>query len=50
MEKIGFASERTEKSNYDEAKSKVLEALKDHFRPEWMDLNIYLKGSNNANV
>jgi ATP-dependent Clp protease ATP-binding subunit ClpB len=37
MEKIGFASERTEKSNYDEAKSKVLEALKDHFRPEFLN-------------
>ncbi len=37
MEKIGFASERTEKSNYDEAKSKVLDALKDHFRPEFLN-------------
>lgn len=37
MEKIGFASERSEKANYDEAKSKVLEALKDHFRPEFLN-------------
>lgn len=37
MEKIGFASERTEKANYDEAKSKVLDALKDHFRPEFLN-------------
>ncbi|KND47750.1 MAG: ATP-dependent Clp protease ATP-binding subunit ClpB [Parcubacteria bacterium C7867-006] len=37
MEKIGFASERTEKANYEEAKSKVMEALKDHFRPEFLN-------------
>lgn len=37
MEKIGFASERSEKASYDEAKSKVLEALKDHFRPEFLN-------------
>lgn len=37
MEKIGFASDSTEKSNYEEAKSKVLEALKDHFRPEFLN-------------
>ncbi len=37
MEKIGFASERSEKANYDDAKSKVLDALKDHFRPEFLN-------------
>ncbi|MEQ1500233.1 MAG: AAA family ATPase [Parcubacteria group bacterium] len=37
MEKIGFASERTDKANYDDAKSKVMEALKDHFRPEFLN-------------
>ncbi len=37
MEKIGFTSDRTEKTNYEEAKSKVLEALKDHFRPEFLN-------------
>ncbi len=37
MEKIGFASEKSEKSNYEDAKSKVLEALKDHFRPEFLN-------------
>ncbi len=37
MEKIGFASGETEKANYDTAKSKVLEALKDHFRPEFLN-------------
>ncbi|MSU45216.1 MAG: AAA family ATPase [Candidatus Zambryskibacteria bacterium] len=37
MEKIGFASDQTEKAVYEEAKSKVLEALKDHFRPEFLN-------------
>ncbi len=37
MEKIGFASDKTEKTNYNDAKSKVLEALKDHFRPEFLN-------------
>ncbi len=36
MEKIGFAS-GNEKSNYSDAKAKVLEALKDHFRPEFLN-------------
>ncbi|HEY4505279.1 MAG TPA: AAA family ATPase [Candidatus Paceibacterota bacterium] len=36
MEKIGFAS-GNEKSRYDEAKAKVLDALKDHFRPEFLN-------------
>ncbi len=37
MEKIGFASEKNEKTNYEDAKAKVLEALKDHFRPEFLN-------------
>ncbi len=37
MEKIGFASGDNEKANYEEAKSKVMEALKDHFRPEFLN-------------
>ncbi len=41
MEKIGFNAhgegEQTEKTNYTEAKNKVLEALKDHFRPEFLN-------------
>ncbi len=37
MEKIGFAADNSEKANYEEAKSKVLEALKDHFRPEFLN-------------
>jgi ATP-dependent Clp protease ATP-binding subunit ClpB len=37
MEKIGFASGETEKSNYENAKGKVMEALKDHFRPEFLN-------------
>ncbi len=37
MEKIGFASDKSEKSNYEGAKSKVLESLKDHFRPEFLN-------------
>ena len=37
MEKIGFASGQSEKANYEDAKSKVLDALKDHFRPEFLN-------------
>ena len=37
MEKIGFASDQSEKANYADAKTKVLEALKDHFRPEFLN-------------
>ncbi len=37
MEKIGFATDNSEKSNYEEAKTKVLEALKDHFKPEFLN-------------
>ncbi len=37
MEKIGFASGESEKASYDGAKAKVLDALKDHFRPEFLN-------------
>jgi ATP-dependent Clp protease ATP-binding subunit ClpB len=37
MEKIGFAEKGSDKHNYNDAKSKVLEALKDHFRPEFLN-------------
>ncbi len=37
MEKIGFAFEKSEKASYEEAKSRVMDALKDHFRPEFLN-------------
>lgn len=39
MEKIGFASDKdaSEKSNYNEAKAKVMNSLKDYFRPEFLN-------------
>ncbi len=37
MEKLGFASDSTEEANYKDTKGKVLEALKDHFRPEFLN-------------
>lgn len=37
MEKIGFASDKSEQANYNEAKTKVMDALKDHFRPEFLN-------------
>lgn len=37
MEKIGFAEKRADKENYDEAKDKVMEAVKEHFRPEFLN-------------
>ncbi len=37
MEKIGFAYDKTDKVNYEEAKTKVMSALKDHFRPEFLN-------------
>ena len=37
MEKIGFAQEKNDVLNYEEAKKKVMEALKDHFRPEFIN-------------
>ncbi len=37
MEKIGFAVSGKEAGNYEEAKTKVLEAMKEHFRPEFLN-------------
>jgi ATP-dependent Clp protease ATP-binding subunit ClpB len=37
MEKIGFATGETDKTNYDSAKQNVMNALKDHFRPEFLN-------------
>ncbi len=37
MEKIGFAADTSEKASYEDAKTKVLDALKDHFRPEFLN-------------
>ena len=38
MEKIGFAkSAEGEKDNYDDAKTKVMNSLKDYFRPEFLN-------------
>ncbi len=37
MEKIGFSADTSEKTGYVDAKTKVLDALKDHFRPEFLN-------------
>lgn len=37
MEKIGFASDKTEKAKYEDVKSKVMDSLKDYFRPEFLN-------------
>jgi ATP-dependent Clp protease ATP-binding subunit ClpB len=37
MESIGFASDRTDKKQYEETKSNVEKALKEHFRPEFLN-------------
>ena len=37
MEKIGFASGGSEKAVYEDAKARVMGALKDHFRPEFLN-------------
>ncbi len=37
MEKIGFAASRNEKSDYEDAKAKVMGSLKDYFRPEFLN-------------
>ncbi len=38
MEKLGFSkSDNKEKENYEDVKSKVLESLKDHFKPEFIN-------------
>lgn len=37
MEKLGFASESSDKSKYNDVKGKVMESLKDYFRPEFLN-------------
>lgn len=37
MEKIGFTSDSTDKSKYNDVKGKVMESLKDYFRPEFLN-------------
>jgi len=37
MEKIGFAFDHSEKASYEDAKGKVMEELKNHFRPEFLN-------------
>ncbi|KKU67418.1 MAG: ATP-dependent chaperone ClpB [Parcubacteria group bacterium GW2011_GWA2_47_16] len=37
MEKIGFASTENQKSDYENAKLKVMASLKDYFRPEFLN-------------
>ncbi|MBI5134050.1 MAG: AAA family ATPase [Candidatus Taylorbacteria bacterium] len=37
MEKLGFASDRADKAKYEDVKGKVMESLKDYFRPEFLN-------------
>jgi len=37
MQKIGFASEKTALDEYTQTKDRVMEALKEHFRPEFLN-------------
>ncbi len=37
MEEIGFSMDKTKQSEYEDVKSKVTKALKDHFRPEFLN-------------
>ncbi|HEY0908534.1 MAG TPA: AAA family ATPase [Candidatus Paceibacterota bacterium] len=37
MEKLGFASDSSDKSKYNDVKGKVMESLKDYFRPEFLN-------------
>ena len=37
MQKIGFAIEKTDKSDYEDAKTRVMGALKNSFRPEFLN-------------
>jgi ATP-dependent Clp protease ATP-binding subunit ClpB len=37
MEKIGFAHDSSMKSKYEDVKAKVMESLKDYFRPEFLN-------------
>lgn len=37
MQNIGFTASKSDKENYDETKDKVMDALRDHFRPEFLN-------------
>lgn len=37
MEKLGFGERNNEEGSYEEVKDKVMDALKDHFRPEFLN-------------
>ncbi len=37
MEKIGFATDTSDKNRYEDMKAKVMDALKDNFRPEFLN-------------
>jgi len=37
MEEIGFSMEKSKKNEYEDVKGKVTKALKDHFRPEFLN-------------
>jgi ATP-dependent Clp protease ATP-binding subunit ClpB len=37
MQKIGFSAQTDDKGNYEETKEKVMESLKEHFRPEFIN-------------
>lgn len=37
MEKLGFTADTTDKAKYNDVKSKVMESLKDYFRPEFLN-------------
>ncbi len=37
MERIGFAEKKADKEQYEETKDKVMEAVKAHFRPEFLN-------------
>ncbi len=37
MERIGFAEDSAQKENYEEAKSKVMDSVKESFRPEFLN-------------
>ncbi|TAL48983.1 AAA family ATPase [Patescibacteria group bacterium] len=37
MQKMGFSDKTEDRENYDDAKTKVLESVKDHFRPEFLN-------------
>ena len=37
MEEIGFSMDKTKKAEYEDVKDKVMKALKDNFRPEFLN-------------